>query len=215
MRKPFISDFALTQKFGERPDVYAQFGMSGHNGLDYGLPTGTEVLAPINGKVVETSIGMQGYGHYVKIESDTEGSLLAHLQDLSVSIGDKVTEGQLIGHSDNTGFSTGPHLHFGYYKMPRDRNNGYAGYIDQLPLLVPPVLPVPPTDQIGDKERAISVLENHLTTSTDQNNQPFGNLEGYANTLTQDAYRCWKNPPQANTPRQSAILAFLKSIGIS
>lgn len=136
MQKPFHQDFPLTQGFGENPANYAQFNLKGHNGLDYGLPTGTDVIAPHSGKVIEVAFDAGGYGLYIKIENNKEGSVLAHLKDNLVSVGTTVTEGQLIAHSDNTGNSTGPHLHWGYYLFPRDRNNGYAGFINQLPLLV-------------------------------------------------------------------------------
>lgn len=137
MRKPFNQDYVLTQGFGENPADYAQFGLKGHNGLDYGLPTGTVVVAPHDGKVIEAASDPTGYGNYIKIENDKEGSVLGHLQSMNVSIGQSVTEGQIIASSNNTGNSTGPHLHWGHYFFPRDRNNGYAGFTDQLPLLQP------------------------------------------------------------------------------
>ncbi len=135
MIKPFHQDWPLTQGFGQNPANYAKFGLKGHNGLDYGLPIGTDVIAPHAGKIIEAATDPTGYGNYLKIENDKEGSVLAHLQDWLVNVGDVVTEGQLIAHSDNTGNSTGSHLHWGYYLLPRDRQNGYAGFIDQLPLL--------------------------------------------------------------------------------
>lgn len=144
MKKPFHQDFILTQGFGENPANYAKFGLKGHNGLDYALPAGTDVIAPHAGKVIEAAFDTPGYGLYLKIENDKEGSVLAHLKDNLVSVGDTVSEGQLIAHSNNTGNSTGPHLHWGYYLFPRDRTNGYAGFINQLPLLLP--LPLPTTD---------------------------------------------------------------------
>jgi len=135
MRKPFSQNFTLTQEFGVNKANYEKFGLQGHNGLDYGLPTGTDVLAPHSGKVIEVAFDANGYGNYIKIENDKEGSVLAHLKESFVGIGAQVTEGQLIAHSDNTGNSTGAHLHWGYYTFPRNRQNGFAGFINQLPLL--------------------------------------------------------------------------------
>lgn len=150
MIKPFRGDFRLTQGFGENPASYAKFGLKGHNGLDYGLPTGTDIIAPHSGKVVEASFDAGGYGLYLKIENDKEGSILAHLKDNLVSIGTEVSEGQLIAHSDNTGNSTGPHLHWGYYNIPRDRTNGYSGCINQISLITHPT--VEPMATITQKE---------------------------------------------------------------
>jgi hypothetical protein len=135
MKNPFSGEFTKTQLFGENPDNYAKFGLKGHNGLDWGLPDGTDLLAPFAGKVVEVGWDATGYGLYMKIENDKEGCILAHLKDNLLAINADCTEGQLIAHSDNTGNSTGPHLHFGYYLKPCDKNNGYSGYIDPEPYL--------------------------------------------------------------------------------
>jgi murein DD-endopeptidase MepM/ murein hydrolase activator NlpD len=135
MRKPFSTDYPLSQGWGANPQIYQRFNLLGHNGLDYALPSGADVSAPHNGKVIEVAYDEQGYGNYIKIENEKEGSVLAHLQESLVHVGDTVTEGQLIARSDNTGFSTGAHLHWGYYKIPRNRQDGYLGFINQLPLL--------------------------------------------------------------------------------
>ena len=42
-------------------------------------------------------------------------------------------KGQAVVVSNNTGFSTGPHSHWGYFRKPRDRTNGYLGYVDPTP----------------------------------------------------------------------------------
>ena len=135
MRQPFDGDYILTQGFGVNKVDYVQFGLEGHNGLDYGLPMRTEVLAPHNGKVIEATLDPKGYGLYIKIENEKEGSVLAHFAELRVGVGDQLEEGQLIAYSDTSGNSTGPHLHWGYYKFPRDKTNGYNGYIDQINLI--------------------------------------------------------------------------------
>jgi septal ring factor EnvC (AmiA/AmiB activator) len=134
MRKPFDGDYRISQTFGANPAMYAKFGYKGHNGMDWAMPNGTRILAPHSGKIIEARNDANGYGNYVKIENSKEGSVLGHLQSFSVKVGQEVKEGELIGLSNNTGYSTGPHLHWGYYLFPRDRNNGYGGFIDQSKL---------------------------------------------------------------------------------
>lgn len=121
IRKPFDGEFILTQTFGENPSVYAQFGKPGHNGLDYGLPNGTAVLAAADGTVLKTGYEDGGYGHYVVIQHNGFQTLYAHLRVSYCTKGQFVAEGDVIGLSDNSGFSTGPHLHF-ELRIP-----GYAG----------------------------------------------------------------------------------------
>lgn len=145
MRLPFTGLYPLTQAFGVNPQYYTQFlvlypdgtrkPMAGHNGLDFGCPHNTEVVAPHKGKVIEATFDQHGYGNYVKIENDEMGSVLAHLDRIDVQVGFELQEGDRIGWSDNTGYSTGAHLHWGWYSKPRDRNNGYGGFYDQTRLL--------------------------------------------------------------------------------
>ena len=130
MRKPFDGNYTKTQGFGGNPQAYARFGLKGHNGEDWGLPQNTPVLAAISGTIKEVAFDINGYGRYIKIENDKEGVINAHLNTQEVRIGQQVTEGQRIGLSGNTGNSTGAHLHFGYYRIPRNNQNGYSGYID-------------------------------------------------------------------------------------
>ena len=141
MRLPFDGNYPVTQKFGNKlilngVDIYGQWGMKGHNGIDYKTPTGTTILAPHSGTIKEARLDNAGYGWYVRLENDIEGSVLGHNKSLLVKVGDVVTEGQKLSISDNTGNSTGAHLHWGYYRFPRKNNNGYSGYIDQTPFLV-------------------------------------------------------------------------------
>lgn len=133
MKKPFDNEYPITQQYNDIccRASYAKFGMKGHNGLDFGCPTGTKILAPHDGKIIEATLDPQGYGIYLKIENSIEGSVLAHLREYRVGVGDGVKEGDLVGYSDNSGNSTGSHLHWGYYRFPRDRQNGFAGFIDQ------------------------------------------------------------------------------------
>jgi len=125
-------ELGYSQYFGENPDWYKPFGLIAHNGIDVPTPLGTKLFSTINGTVTETADDQKGYGIYVKIENDVCGVLYAHLREFSLKVGDKLKAGDFVGVSGNTGNSTGPHLHFGVFPIPRDRNNGYAGYIDPL-----------------------------------------------------------------------------------
>jgi hypothetical protein len=147
MKSP-VKKIFITQKFGANPDAYAKFGLKGHNGLDYRafLPNGdrcyeggkSEVFAPHDGKIIENALDSNGYGNYIKIENDKEGSVMGHFSSKSPkAVGSTVKEGEFVGYQGTTGNSTGIHLHWGYYKFPRDRQNGYGGFINQEGLYEP------------------------------------------------------------------------------
>lgn len=136
-RLPFNIPAELTQAFGNFHPRYTQMGLSGHNGLDYALPDGTEVLAPDDGEVVEAGLHTGGFGYYVKLRTPAgEDWLLAHLHPWMLPRpGTWVAEGSLVGYSDNSGLSTGPHLHLGYRPLWWVRGYPYDGYADPLPLV--------------------------------------------------------------------------------
>lgn len=85
-----------------------------HFGIDFDAPVGTPVHAAQDGKVIQTTGGWAGgFGNSILV--DHGGGLntrYGHLSEINVSVGQTVSQGDLIGHSGNTGFSTGPHLHF-------------------------------------------------------------------------------------------------------
>lgn len=82
-----------------------------HSGCDFAVPTGTEVLAVADGKVANANWG-QAYGTQI-VEALEDGTffIYAHLSKSLVKPGDKISKGQVIGKSGNTGNSSGPHLH--------------------------------------------------------------------------------------------------------
>ncbi len=82
-----------------------------HRGVDIAVPTGTTVLAAMDGTVTTATYDSH-YGNYVVIE-DSKGycTKYAHMDTLSVSAGQAVKHGDTIGTTGNTGSSTGSHLH--------------------------------------------------------------------------------------------------------
>jgi len=90
-------------------------GREFHEGIDIAVATGTPVHAAADG-VVTYSGWMTGYGNMVMIYHGSDvTTLYAHLKSFVAKKGDTVKQEQTIAYSDNTGWSTGPHLHFGVY----------------------------------------------------------------------------------------------------
>jgi murein DD-endopeptidase MepM/ murein hydrolase activator NlpD len=95
--------------------VTSGFGMRWgrmHTGIDIAVPTGTPVHASAAGTVVYAS-WMSGYGYLVAIDHGNGlATAYAHNSSLLVSVGQHVSQGQVISLSGSTGHSTGPHVHF-------------------------------------------------------------------------------------------------------
>lgn len=127
----------ITQYFLERPEVYDRFKLPGHEGIDFGVPEGTPVLAAADGVVesVERDPAQHAYGKYIRLRHNTPDGLFrtiyGHLSDISVTPGQQVKAGDVIGLSGNTGNSEGPHLHFSL-KMPGAAAKGLTRYDDLI-----------------------------------------------------------------------------------
>lgn len=109
---PITQGYGPTSQTGFVNGVY-----SFHNGIDFGIKSGTPVKAAADGVV--KAIGNNGkyaYGKWIAVDHQNGLiTLYAHFSGYAVSIGQKVTRGMTIGYSGNSGFSTGPHLHFTIY----------------------------------------------------------------------------------------------------
>lgn len=111
---PTPSCTATNSAYGYR--VHPIYGtVKFHAGEDIPAGYGAEILAAASGTVV-TAGWVSGYGNYTVI--DHGGGLMTaygHQSSFAVSVGDVVTQGQVIGYVGSTGNSTGPHLHFEVY----------------------------------------------------------------------------------------------------
>lgn len=106
-----ISGGRKTSSFGRRK-APKKGASSYHKGVDWATPTGTTVVASAAGTVAKAGWG-SGYGYVVYINhADGRQTRYAHLSKVLVSVGQKVSQGQKIALSGNTGVSTGPHVHF-------------------------------------------------------------------------------------------------------
>lgn len=102
----------ITSPFGFR--IHPITGIyTGHTGIDIGVGMGNPVYAAADGKVIVASNGYGGYGVAVVIDHGSGiSTLYGHNSSLNVSVGQNVTRGQVVAYSGNSGWSTGPHLHF-------------------------------------------------------------------------------------------------------
>ncbi|MDL2232066.1 M23 family metallopeptidase [Ruminococcaceae bacterium OttesenSCG-928-L11] len=101
-------------------------GYAGHTGMDIAIPTGTPVYAVADGTVLFTRASSGGYGIHLAINHGGGiVTLYAHNSQLLVGEGQKVSQGEMIALSGDTGNSTGPHLHVefvvgGQHQNPRN-----------------------------------------------------------------------------------------------
>jgi murein DD-endopeptidase MepM/ murein hydrolase activator NlpD len=105
----------ITSGFGYRTHPilgYRRF----HRGLDIGAGHGTPILATTDGVVARAGWG-GGYGNVVELRhSGGLSTRYGHMSRMSVSGGQRVRQGQVIGYVGSTGLSTGPHLHYEMFR---------------------------------------------------------------------------------------------------
>lgn len=125
---PYEKDWrdAVTSHFGWRPDPFGSGEKEMHNGIDIAWDGigGTPVLATISGTVQVAGYNEGGYGNWVMIVNDDDPdnrkeTRYAHLHTISVSVGQNIEVGDVVGITGTTGSSTGDHLHHEF------RRNGH------------------------------------------------------------------------------------------
>lgn len=146
-----VEGFRMTQAFNGGRSLATNLG-GGHTGVDWATPVGTPVKAVADGVVLfddwaknlpKTSWEARWYltgggfmglntdaGIVVVIDHGGYLSVSAHLNETPLLKGQKVTRGQVIGKTGNTGYTTGPHLHFEIIPKPFAWSNGFYGRVD-------------------------------------------------------------------------------------
>jgi murein DD-endopeptidase MepM/ murein hydrolase activator NlpD len=144
-RLPYMdgSSFHVSQAYGD--PLTTHVGHASQYAIDFAMPEGTPIAAARDGVVIDVTLEFEAGGMYqdlkdkansVVIEHD-DGTIAhyAHLakRDANVRVGQRVKAGALIGHSGNTGYSSGPHLHFAVTK-PEVLADGRVGHVS-LPVM--------------------------------------------------------------------------------
>lgn len=160
-----VKPLSINQKFGQNNiPLYKEQGLPGHNGMDFMAKHGQPIYASHDGYASFQIDGSGGHGVVIitKDQYDYQGvptyfkTIYWHMCDglkepkYQSPIADKtgfvfVKTGDLIGYADNTGASTGDHLHYGLKPVGKgeawgtwyntEQNNGYNGAIDPEPYL--------------------------------------------------------------------------------
>ncbi len=136
-----------------------------HRGIDYAAPTGTEVRAAGDGRVIFRGV-RGGYGNVVEIQHGGGiTTLYAHLSrfERGVTVGTRVRQGQRIGRVGMTGLATGPHLHYEFRLDGAHRN--------PLTVRLPDAAPLPERYREQFRAHAIPLLTHleALSISAPQN----------------------------------------------
>lgn len=150
---PIKIPMRINQGFGANPAYYKKYGMKGHNGIDINAPTGTKFFAILpgvwhllsqqtikNGKAIWIGYGA-AWRLYVGTGKDTgQEWTFGHLQNrMKTRDGQNLAEGIQMGETDNTGDSTGPHLHITVKIIVKgvvqNQGNGFGGAVDPLPIM--------------------------------------------------------------------------------
>jgi murein DD-endopeptidase MepM/ murein hydrolase activator NlpD len=141
LRKAFLRaplEFSrVSSGFGMRRHPIAQ-GWRKHEGIDYAAPSGTRVRA-VGDAVVEYAGPRGGYGNVVILRHQGQyTTLYAHLSRIAVRTGARITQNDTIGFVGQTGWATGPHLHYEFRVGGQPRN--------PLSIAMPAALPVNATE---------------------------------------------------------------------
>jgi hypothetical protein len=131
---PLIDNYKLGFKHGQKyPQGFGNLTGRPHLGQDYLLPIGKPIYAIADG-ITKTSTGIQA-GNMVTLVTNRGLSVrYMHLNIFVKESNGKVSRGQIIGYTGNTGKSTAPHLHMDIFKGVPTNINQFSNFIDPLTL---------------------------------------------------------------------------------
>lgn len=162
MRRPLNSFRFISSTHGQKTNM-GYYGK--HLGVDYATPVNTPVYAPCNATVIDTPVSAS-VGICIYLREDVNGRIhrMMHLNQELVTIGQHVSEGQLIGMSGQTGTNiTGPHLHWDVRKANTAWNASFDNYYNPEALLV--VVPPKPDSTVTPDDVGKTVFLSKTVSS--------------------------------------------------
>lgn len=131
----FPGNYPISQVYGANPAYYSQFGLAGHEGVDWATPVGVQLLCPFNQGIILRSGWDPAYGYYLVIWDSVQLCAVwyCHLSRYYYNAGARIGRFAVVGLTGASGNVTGPHLHCNFVETDQnanrlDRNNGYQGF---------------------------------------------------------------------------------------
>jgi len=183
LKYPFKGMYRITFRFGEAPKWFTKVFGYPHMGVDFATPIGTPIRACYGGVIQYADNIPDSNGLGINIKHSWGLSQYWHLSRLTTKRGTKVETGQVIGISGDTGFATGPHLHFGI-KIDGVNVPGMRGWCNPLPYIDGE----PPSD-------SVPVVEPHYYRV-----RPGDTLWRIAQKFYKDGYQ-WRRIYKANSDK--------------
>ena len=131
----------ISQFYKNNPDYYKQFGLAGHEGVDYATAIGTPIIAPFDYKVLRDNDEFKNntYGDFIVVWDPVQKCAVwfCHLSENYVSLNQTGKKGDILGKTGNSGNSSGPHCHVNFVETTADgirlnTNNGFQGFLNIL-----------------------------------------------------------------------------------
>ena len=123
LRRAFLKSPVKFSRISSRYNLKRKIAYYGrvkpHKGTDYAAPVGTPIMATANGRVIESKYA-KGNGNYVKIRHNNKYSTqYLHMKRRKVRVGQYVNQGDVIGWVGMTGYTSGPHVCYRFWKNGR------------------------------------------------------------------------------------------------
>lgn len=131
----------VSQVYKNNPEYYKQFGLAGHEGVDYATAVGVPVIAPFDYKILRDNDDFKNnnYGNFIVVWDPVQKCAVwfCHLSENNVSFNQTGKKGDVLGKTGNSGNSTGPHCHVNFVETDAggarlNMNNGYQGFLNIL-----------------------------------------------------------------------------------
>ena len=119
LKAPIKFNYRVSSKYNLRRKIALYGRIKAHKGTDFAAPVGTPIMSTANGRVIASRY-KKGNGNYVKIKhNNTYSTQYLHMKKRKVKVGDYVKQGDIIGWVGMTGYTSGPHVCYRFWKNGR------------------------------------------------------------------------------------------------